>query len=625
MKVKIPNIANIAGRDPNTWLALSFLFVALIVPAGAVLWYMGDAARAQAESARLSVLEVYRGQLRFLRDRVDERLKAHADALASSESDVLSALRSGMADAILVTNANGSLRFPEPPQGPAPDPIANRSDWRAASTVEDRGAWALAARAYAAIAETKDVYLRSRAVQAEVRSLIRAGEREQAIRRILDTFQGRDRTPGRSIAGDELLLAVQLLSKQDPRRTAALQRLTTLLNDYRIPMPGAQRLFLMREVLAAGGGPFPSFEAENLAAEFLEMERPRVSAPGLQATSLAGVWKLGAGRVLALFRTETVQRLAAEAMREYGSSGVQFAAALPGATVPGEAIAAGSMLPGWQLSFQLSDTKLMEEAARKQQRAYLLIGYLAIFTIAAAGLLAARSVRKQMRLARMKTDLVAAVSHELKTPAASIRLLVDSLLDDSELDPVKTREYLALISSENLRLTRLIENFLTFARIERQRQPFAFAMIHPADVVHDAVRAVKDRFAQADCDLRIVIEPNLPPVRADQGAMVSVLVNLLENAYKYTPRDRRIEVRAFSEGGRVLFSVTDNGLGIAARDQRRIFREFYQVDQKLTRETGGCGLGLSIVDRIVRAHGGEVMVRSKPSEGSTFSVALAAA
>jgi len=106
--------------------------------------------------------------------------------------------------------------------------------------------------------------------------------------------------------------------------------------------------------------------------------------------------------------------------------------------------------------------------------------------------------------------------------------------------------------------------------------------------------------------------------------MVSVLTNLLENAYKYTPDERRIEVRAFTERGRVVFSVRDNGIGIPAREQKRIFRKFYQVDRKLSRDTGGCGLGLSIVDHIVRAHGGEVTVQSKPREGSTFSVVLPA-
>ncbi len=114
--------------------------------------------------------------------------------------------------------------------------------------------------------------------------------------------------------------------------------------------------------------------------------------------------------------------------------------------------------------------------------------------MAITGLAAGQSFRKQMRLARLKTDLVGAVSHELKTPLASMRLLVDSLLDDRELDPKKTRDYLQLIAGENLRLSRLVENFLTFSRIERNRQRLEFQVIEPANVVDSVSGIVRERF-----------------------------------------------------------------------------------------------------------------------------------
>lgn len=607
--MRFPTQLHSASQDRSTWLALLFLLLAVIVPAGAVLWFMSDAARGQAESARRSVLEVYQGQLRFLRDRVDEVWKARTAA-------------DGMADSVLVLNADGSLRFPEPLRELKADPTEERREWVAARAAEAQRVWGAAVQLYTRTAtEEKDPSLAARALQGQIRNLVRAGEREQAAAKILTSFRGASRDlQGRSIAGDELLLAVRLLPAQDRRRATALQRLTTILNDYSgHPMPGAQRLFLMREAAAAGGGPFPNFEAERLAAEFLEADQPRVTGAGLQASTLPGVWKLGAGRTILLFRSETVTRINEQVLNQYSTSGVRFAAIPPASTVDGEAVPAGSMLPGWQFSFMLTDTKLMEEAARKQQSAYLLTGYLVIAAMLVAGLLAGNALRRQMQVARLKTDLVAAVSHELKTPSASIRLLVDSLLEDREPDPRKTQEYLELISSENLRLTRLIENFLTFSRIERNRQRFDFAAVEPARIVEQAVSAVQERF---DCDLAVVLEANLPLVRADGGAIVSVLTNLLENAYKYTPEERRIEVRVFSEGGRVVFSVRDNGIGIPAHEQKRIFRKFYQVDRSLSRDAGGCGLGLSIVDHIVRAHGGEVTVQSKPREGSTFSVVL---
>jgi signal transduction histidine kinase len=104
--------------------------------------------------------------------------------------------------------------------------------------------------------------------------------------------------------------------------------------------------------------------------------------------------------------------------------------------------------------------------------------------------------------------------------------------------------------------------------------------------------------------------------------LTTVLLNLLDNACKYTPAEKRIRLRAYRQDGRVAFAVEDNGIGIAPRERKRIFRRFYQVDRRLARETGGCGLGLSIVEFIVRAHGGEVTVESRPGAGSTFRVWL---
>jgi signal transduction histidine kinase len=118
----------------------------------------------------------------------------------------------------------------------------------------------------------------------------------------------------------------------------------------------------------------------------------------------------------------------------------------------------------------------------------------------------------------------------------------------------------------------------------------------------------------------VEVNPGLPPLVADEDALITVLRNLLDNACKYTPAEKRIRIRAREQDGRVAFDVEDNGIGIAPREQKRIFRRFYQVDQRLARETGGCGLGLSIVEYIVRAHGGEVAVESRPGEGSTFHV-----
>jgi signal transduction histidine kinase len=247
------------------------------------------------------------------------------------------------------------------------------------------------------------------------------------------------------------------------------------------------------------------------------------------------------------------------------------------------------------------------------------IGFAGIVVIAAGGVVAGTAFRRHLRLARLKTDLVASVSHELRTPLASMRVLVDGLLADREIDPAKTREYLAMMAAENTRLSRVIENFLTFSRLERRRHQFVFSPVAPRAVVENAVAVVRDRVPPG-CAIGVEIAPNLPAAIADPDALATALVNLLDNALKYTPADKRIAVSARQDGGDVVFAVEDNGIGIPAREQRRIFRRFYRVDQRLSSDTNGVGLGLSIVDFIARAHGGTVSVRSGDGRGSTFSL-----
>ena len=225
---------------------------------------------------------------------------------------------------------------------------------------------------------------------------------------------------------------------------------------------------------------------------------------------------------------------------------------------------------------------------------------------------------------KLKNDFIATVSHELKTPLASMRVLVDTLLEGSYRDQHQVTEYLQLVSKENERLTGLIDNFLTFSRMERSKQAFAMVKTSPAAIARDAAEAVKTKFSKGKCKFEVNISEDLPDVLADQDAMVTVLINLLDNAYKYSYDNRQIELRAFSKDGSVCFSVCDKGIGMSRRSARKIFNRFYQADRSLSRGAEGCGLGLSIAKFIVDAHKGTISIDSKPSEGSTFTVRLPA-
>ncbi len=416
-------------------------------------------------------------------------------------------------------------------------------------------------------------------------------------------------------AADRQLLDIQLLPPSDPRRAQRIEALAARLNDYAAPMPSAQRLFLMGELRALSANvKLPTEAALRLSTEIVEGGPPATAVDGFRQTALRDVWALTSadGEAIGFYRTGRLEAMLHDLLHQVAPEGIQFIAYPPGEPGDAEAIAAGAWLPGWQLTFVHQTPTPFDDDAGRRVTNYLWVGGAGIALMSALGLVAARAFGRQARLARLKTDLVASVSHELRTPLASMRLLVDGLLrDDAVLDPRKTREYLELISTENGRLSRLIENFLTFSRLERNRHRFAFAAVAPAEIVSAAVSAMQDRLYPG-CAIDVTMPEALPAIHADADALVGALLNLLDNAYKYTPDEKRIRVRVSRDASEVVFAVEDNGIGIPLDEQKRIFRRFYRVDRRLSRDTSGVGLGLSIVEEVVRAHRGTVRVRARP-------------
>jgi signal transduction histidine kinase len=284
----------------------------------------------------------------------------------------------------------------------------------------------------------------------------------------------------------------------------------------------------------------------------------------------------------------------------------------------------GKYYADWRVELYFEDNDIFEETTRRQITLYVWAGVLVIVLILAAGGLAGQAVGKQVKLNKLKNDFVATASHELKTPLASMRVLVDTLLEGNYKDQQQAREYLELIAKENERLSGLINNFLTFSRMERNKQAFEMVRSSPAAIARAAAEAVKTQLSRGQCDFRVNINENLPDVLADHDAIVTVLVNLLDNAYKYSYGDRHIELNVSAQDKSVRFRVSDNGIGMSRRAVRKIFKRFYQVDRSLSRHAQGCGLGLSIAKFIVDAHKGSISVDSELGKGSTFTVKLPA-
>jgi len=232
------------------------------------------------------------------------------------------------------------------------------------------------------------------------------------------------------------------------------------------------------------------------------------------------------------------------------------------------------------------------------------------------------NVKRELHLSRLKSDFVANVSHELKTPLALIRLFAETLELGRVQGEDKAKHYYRIINKESQRLTQLINNILDFSRIEAGRKEYRLARTDVARIVHDVLESYRFPIEQQGFTLETDIADDLPPADLDKEAVSQALINLVNNAIKYSPEEKYLKVSARVADGGLALAVTDRGMGIPKADHKRIFEKFYRAENSLIHETKGSGLGLSLVQHIAEAHGGTVKVESAPGKGSTFTLFL---
>ncbi|MEI6499460.1 MAG: ATP-binding protein [Armatimonadota bacterium] len=242
--------------------------------------------------------------------------------------------------------------------------------------------------------------------------------------------------------------------------------------------------------------------------------------------------------------------------------------------------------------------------------------------VGAIGLL--RDVTDLHRLDEMRREFVANASHELRTPAAAVKALAEALQMGALTDPNIGPRFVQQIVDAADRQTTLLDDMLTLTRVERGRELLNIAPLNAAEACGEAVRQLTPAAKARGVNLTMEVRPD-EIVTADASGLHTVLLNLLDNAVKYTPRDGSVKIAGRAVTGGYEVCVTDTGIGIPEGDQARVFERFYRVDKARDRATGGTGLGLSIVKHLVEAHGGRVSLRSAPGEGSAFTVSFPSA
>ena len=258
---------------------------------------------------------------------------------------------------------------------------------------------------------------------------------------------------------------------------------------------------------------------------------------------------------------------------------------------------------------------------RRQQLDAALVG-LSLAAIVAGMLFLTYAVRNERRLNQLKSDFIATVSHELKTPLSLIRMFGEMLATERVPSEAKRKQYLDIIVRESERLTALIENVLDFAKLERGKSAYEFHRANLGDVIARGVEMFRYRLDRERPQLTCDIADGIPDSDLDERALQLLLFNLLDNALKYAASSDVMIVRVRAAGRMLSLAVEDHGPGIAQVDRRRIFERFYRGKAAGSEGARGSGIGLALVEHIADAHGGEVTVTDATPHGSIFTVTM---
>jgi two-component system phosphate regulon sensor histidine kinase PhoR len=275
------------------------------------------------------------------------------------------------------------------------------------------------------------------------------------------------------------------------------------------------------------------------------------------------------------------------------------------------------LIPGYVLALSTESDPLQEQLRSRTLRSAVLLG-LATFLLIYGLWYVYRSVQRESELVRLKSDFVANVSHELKTPLALIRMFAETLEMGRIDSEAKKQEYYRIIGQESTRLTHLIQNILTFSSMEAGKKTYSFAPAEINAIVTDVLGMYSEILTREGVEVETDLDASIAPYPLDRDALTEALLNLLDNALKYAKDGRWIAVRTRSEPGGFRIEIADHGPGVPPVDRERIFDTFYRSGSTLVHDTKGTGLGLSLVARIVAAHGGRISVVDEPPRGACF-------
>jgi two-component system, OmpR family, phosphate regulon sensor histidine kinase PhoR len=280
------------------------------------------------------------------------------------------------------------------------------------------------------------------------------------------------------------------------------------------------------------------------------------------------------------------------------------------------------LLPDFLMGIELKDITIADLTRDRVKRNLIIVGLMDLILLFGAWLIF-RNVRKQVELSQLKSDFVSSVSHEIRTPLALIKIYIETLEMGRLKDEKKVKEYYNVILNETIRLSGIVNRILSFSQIESNKRKYSFTDSDLNEIVENASLSYRYSLENKGFKYSLLTEEDLPVIRADKDALIDAIVNLVDNAIKYSTDIKDIVVRTGKAEKYVFVEVEDKGIGISEKNQKYIFDKFYRVSEmNIANKVKGSGLGLAIVKHIMDAHDGKITVRSTPGEGSLFRLSF---
>jgi len=278
--------------------------------------------------------------------------------------------------------------------------------------------------------------------------------------------------------------------------------------------------------------------------------------------------------------------------------------------------------PPWKINVYQAELASAKRQFQLRRSIYILSVFIVVAALFLGGFLAIRGTAKELKLAKLKSDFVSTVSHEFRTPLMSIRYLSELLQRGRVPDDQRKQQYYETITGESERLGRLVENILDFSKIESGLKEYRTEETDIVALVGEVASRFERQAALKEFKLETEIAENAPKMAVDKEALSRALFNLLDNAVKYSGENPHIFLRLRADADRILLEVEDNGTGISRSEQQKIFEKFYRSEQAMEGNIKGSGIGLTLVDHIVKAHGGDILLESEPGKGTKVTIRL---